>query len=90
LEQEGRILVASMDCAAKLLDQFPKLVGSKLLNIAVKPPGGDTAFVFENDLTLNCFPTNSQKGIAWVIETEAGDELKLGPGARLTYASGLR
>jgi hypothetical protein len=90
LEQGGKILVGSSDSVAKVLDQFPKLVGSRLLKAVVQPPGGDTAFLFENDLTLNCFPARSKEGDSWVISTEGGDQLKLGPGARVTYETGLR
>ena len=90
LEQRGKILVASMDSSSQLRDRFAQLVGKRLLEVVVQPPGGDTAFVFEDDLVLSCFPARSQEGISWLIETEEGDVLKLGPGARLTYESGLR
>jgi len=90
LEQGGKILVGSSDSVAKLLDQFPKMVGRRLVKVEVRPPGGDTAFVFENDLTLNCFPARSQEGDSWVISTEDGNQLRLGQGARVTYETGLR
>jgi hypothetical protein len=90
LEQGGKILVGSGDSVAKVLDQFPKMVGRRLLRIEVRPPGGDTAFVFENDLTVNCFPARSKEDDSWIISAEDGDEVKLGPGARVTYQTGLR
>jgi hypothetical protein len=90
LEQGGKTLVGCGDSAAKVLDQFPKMVGSRLLTVEVRPPAGDTVFIFENDLALNCFPASSREGSSWVICTEDGGELKLGPGARVTYETGLR
>jgi hypothetical protein len=90
LEQEDKILVGSGDSVAKVLDQFPKMVGRLLLKIEVRAPGGDTAFVFENDLTLRCFPARSQQDDSWIISAEDGDEVKLGPGVRVTYQTGLR
>jgi hypothetical protein len=73
LEQGGRILVGSTDSVAKILEQFPKMVGSRLLTTEVRPPGGDTAFIFENDLVLNCFPAQSHEGAAWVVRTDDGN-----------------
>ncbi len=90
LEQGGKTLVSSADSVAKILDQFPKMVGSRLLRVEVRPPAGDTVFIFENDLALRCFPARSQDGSSWVICTEDGNELKLGPGARVTHETGLR
>jgi hypothetical protein len=76
--------------AAKVLEQFPRMMGSRLVKADVRPPGGDTTFIFENDLTLNCFPARSQEGVSWEICTEDGNQLRLGPGARVTYRTGLR
>jgi hypothetical protein len=90
LEHGGKILVASSDSVAKVLDQFSKMVGIRLLKIEVRPPGGDTMFIFEENLILNCFPATSSEGISWVICTEDDNQLKLGPGTRVTYETGLR
>jgi hypothetical protein len=90
LERAGRVLVAKSDSVAKGSDQFSKLVGSHLMNTEVSPPGGDTKFIFDNDLILNCFPTKSQDGNSWVISTADGNRLTLGPGVRVTYETGLR
>jgi hypothetical protein len=70
VEQGGRIVVGSGDSVRKVLNQFPKLVGSRLLKVEVRPPGGDTAFVFDNYLTLNCFPARSKEDDSWLISTE--------------------
>jgi len=75
LEQGGRVLVGSDDSVAKILDQFPKMLGSRLLKIEVQPPGGDTALMFENDLILNCFPARSHEGASWAVRTARGNEL---------------
>jgi hypothetical protein len=90
LEQGGRILAGSGDSVAKVLDRFRRLAGNRLLKVEVRAPGGDTAFHFENDLTLVCFPASAQKGDAWIVSTEDGNRLKLGPGSRVTYETGLR
>ncbi len=71
VEQGGKILVGSADSVAKVLDQFPKLVGRRLLRVEVQPPGGDTQFIFENDLVLNCFPARSREHNSWIISAEA-------------------
>jgi hypothetical protein len=85
LEQGGKTIVGGSDSVAKVLDQFPKLVGRRLLKALVLPPGGDTSFIFDDDLTLNCFPARVEDGDSWVICTEDGGKVKLGPGARVTY-----
>lgn len=59
-------------------------------SLADNNPGGDTRFVFDNDRTLTCFPANSRQGVSWVIATNDGNELKLGPGSRIAYETGLR
>jgi hypothetical protein len=46
-------------------------------------------FIFENDLILNCFPAQSREGNSWVISAADGNRLTLGPGARVTYKTGL-
>jgi hypothetical protein len=58
LERGGKILVGSSDSVAKQLEPFQNLLGSQLPTIAVRPPGGDTTFLFENDLALTCFPAS--------------------------------
>jgi hypothetical protein len=78
LEQGGRILVGSSDSVAKIMDHFPKMVGIRLLTVEVRPPGGDTRFIFENDLILNCFPARSfparsRDGSAWGVCTGEGN-----------------
>jgi hypothetical protein len=90
LERGGKILVGSSDSVAKQLEPFQNLLGSQLLTIAVRPPGGDTTFLFENDLALTCFPAKSREGGSWVVVTEDSNQFKLGPGARVTYESCLR
>jgi hypothetical protein len=90
LQQGGKHLAGGSDSVSKVLEQFSKMVGSRLLKAEVLPPGGDTTFIFDNDLTLNCFPAKSQEGDSWVICTADGNQLKLGPGARVTYETRLR
>jgi hypothetical protein len=90
LEQDGKALVGSSDSLTKGLDQFSKLVGSRLLKSVVLAPGGDTTFRFDAGLTLSCFPARSEDGNAWVIATADGNRLTLGPGVRVTYETGLR
>jgi hypothetical protein len=90
LEQDGKALVGSSDSVAKGLDQFSKLVGSRLLKTVVSPPGGETMFIFDSDLILNCFPAKSWEDNSWLISTADGNLLALGPGARVTYKTGLR
>jgi hypothetical protein len=79
LEQGGKTLVCCGDSVAKVLDQFSKMVGSRLLKAEVRPPGVDTTFIFQNDLTLNCFPARSQEDYSWTIYAADGNQLKLGP-----------
>jgi hypothetical protein len=89
LEQHGKTLVASSDSVARALKEFPRLVGSRLIEVEVRPPGGDTLFSFDDDLILNCFPAKSREGWSWMIYAD-GNKLSLGPGSRVTYESGLR
>jgi hypothetical protein len=90
LEQGGKALVGSSDSIAKGLDQFSKMIGSRLLKTVGSPPGGDTMFIFDNDLILNCFRAKSREDNSWLISTADGNLLALGPGARVTYKTGLR
>jgi hypothetical protein len=64
-----QVLVGSSDSVAKILDQFPKMLGSRLFKIEVQPPGGDAAFIFENEIILNCFPARSHKEASWAVRT---------------------
>lgn len=57
LEQGGKALVGSSDSVAKGLEQFSKMVGSRLLKTVVSPSGGDTMFVFDNDLIFELLPS---------------------------------
>jgi hypothetical protein len=90
VQHGGRILVNSGDPTSKILAVMPTLIGGRLIEVTVDPPGGDTRFVFENELMLMCFPANSRNGVSWVIDTEAGDKVKLGPGTRISYDTALR
>lgn len=90
LQRAGTTVVSGGDPVAKVLEHFSKMVGSRLLSVEVQPPGGDAAFVFEDDAVLTCFPATSRQGSSWVIVSEAGDEWQLGPGARVKHDSGLR
>ncbi len=90
LERERKTLVCSGDSVAKVLDEFSKMVGCRLLKTLVSPPGGDTSFIFENELILSCFPAKSRAGDSWVICTKDDDVVKLGEGNRVTYETGLR
>jgi hypothetical protein len=73
LERGGRTLVNSSDSVAKVLEEFPKMVGSRLVRVEVRPPGGDTEFHFQNDLILNCFHARSRGNNPWTVVTEDGD-----------------
>ena len=73
LEQGGRILVGSSGSVAKIMDHFSKMVGIRLLKVEVRAPGGDTRFIFENGLILNCFPARSGGGTSWGVCTGAGN-----------------
>lgn len=60
LQRAGKNLVSGSDPVAKVLEQFSKMVGSRLLSIEVQPPAGDTSFLFEGDIVLSCFPAVSR------------------------------
>ncbi|MGP0072936.1 MAG: hypothetical protein ACLPWF_13510 [Bryobacteraceae bacterium] len=90
LERSGKTLVASSDSVPKVLDHLSKMVGKQLVSIEIRPPAGDTRFLFRDDLALNCFPAKSRDGDTWAICTVDNNQLKLGPGSRVTYESGLR
>lgn len=60
----------SGDSTSKILAILPTMIGSCLIEVTIKHPGGDTRFVFDDELTLTCFPANSRKGVNWVIETK--------------------
>lgn len=84
LQHHDKVLVNSGDSTSKILAVLPTMIGSRLIEVTIDHPGGDTRFVFDDERTLTCFPANSRKGVNWVIDTEGGDEVKLGPGARIT------
>jgi hypothetical protein len=84
------VLMNSGDSTSRILSLLPTLVGSRLVNVAIDCPAGDARFVFEDERSLICFPASSRNGINWVIESEAGNEIELGPGMRIGYRSGLR
>jgi len=90
VQHGSQVLVNSEDSTSKILAVLPTMIGNRLVEVTVDYPGGDTRFVFEDGRTVTCFPANSQEGVNWVINTEAGDEIKLGPGARITYDTALR
>jgi hypothetical protein len=68
LSHSREVLVASSDAAAKVLEEFSKMVGFRLLRTEVQAPGGDTCFVFDNDFVLTCFPAK-RSGLAWEIRS---------------------
>jgi hypothetical protein len=90
MQHRDQVLVNSGDSTSRILAVLPTMIGSHLIEVTVDHPGGDSRFVFENERTLMCFPANSRKGVNWVIGTEAGDEVKLGPGMRISYDTALR
>ncbi len=85
LQEQGRILVSSSDSTTKVLSVLPTLRGCRLDSMEVDHPGGDTRFFFDDGRVITCFPANSVQGIAWVIVTEAGDEISLGPGNAIRH-----
>jgi hypothetical protein len=89
LERQDELVVA-WDSSEKVVEQYSKLVGNTLLRIEITPPGGDTAFILENGMTLRCFPATGHEGKIWRITSPDNDELLLGPGARWSYRSALR
>jgi len=90
LEQHGVPVVMSGDPSARVLGEVQRLVGIRLVDVEVKPPGGETLLRFDSALVLSCFPAVSREGDSWVLNTDLGDVLKLGPGPRMTYISGRR
>lgn len=73
LERTGDIVVACGDSAEKVLDQFKKLVGTMLVRIEVRSPGGDADFVLEGGMTLRCFPASRAGNAGWGL-SPASDE----------------
>lgn len=71
LQEERKVLAGDLDAAERLLALTPELIGSRLLEVQVDAPGGDTRFVFENGRMLVCFPTSAQHGTGWEILLEA-------------------
>ncbi len=90
LERSGEIIVASGDSSEKVLSHFKQLVGKSLLNIEVATLGGDTSFIFEDELLLRCFPATSKVGDVWRIFSRQLGELIMGPGGRWSYAASPR
>jgi hypothetical protein len=90
VQERGKVLMNSGDSTARVRAVLPTMIGRPLVRAHVAGPGGDTQFVFENERVLTCFPASSQRGINWVISTGSGDEIKLGPGIRISYQTSLR
>lgn len=90
MERAGEIVAACGDSSEKVLAHFKQLVGKRLIRIDITPPGGDTDFVLEDDVSLRCFPANGHAADTWRISSVEDDELLLGLGARWSYQSGLR
>jgi hypothetical protein len=90
VQQHGKVLMNSGDSTARVRAVLPTMIGCPLVKAHVTNPGGDTRFVFENERVLTCFPASSRLGVNWVINTETGDEFKLGPGIRISYKTSLR
>ncbi|MGB8065288.1 MAG: hypothetical protein WCF26_25625 [Candidatus Sulfotelmatobacter sp.] len=90
LERTGESIAAGGDSSQNVLTQLKQLIGKKLLLIDITPPAGDTDFVFEDGLTLRCFPATSRCADIWSIFSAQGDELMLGPAGRWSYKGTLR
>ena len=90
VQHGDKILVNSKDSTSHILAVLPTMIGSRLVEITVDHPGGDTRLVFEDGRTVTCFPASSREGVNWAMNTEVGDEVKLGPGARITFNTALR
>lgn len=70
LQEARKVLAGNFDAAERLLALTPELIGSRLLEVQVDAPGGDTRFVFENGRMLVCFPTSAQHSTGWEILLE--------------------
>ncbi len=80
LVDEQKTVVRSGDSTATILNRFPIMLDHRLIEVRIDYPGGDTRFVFDNGVTLTCFPANTTGGASWVVVTEGGDEFQFQPG----------
>jgi hypothetical protein len=82
LVDKDETVVRSGDSTATILNRFPRMLDHRLIEVRIDYPGGDTRFVFDEGVTLTCFPANTTGGASWVIVTEEGNEFQFGPGVR--------
>ena len=80
VQVHDEVLLHTDDPSSAILAVLPTLIGSRLVDVLIDHPGGDTRFVFDDDRTLVCFPARSRAGINWLINYEGGggDEVRLG------------